>query len=112
MNRLDEVAKCFSHSIQLNPASPEVYLNLGLVFKDGSSIDKAEICLQRALELKPDYFEAYTNLGVIQADEAAQCLLRAVNLKNNYPEACNNLGLVFYSANRAAGGVALFSVSA
>ena len=60
-----EAEKCFRQALILQPDSPEVYLNLGVMFQDAHKYDDAQPCFQQALELKPGYPDALAGMAML-----------------------------------------------
>jgi len=70
---------------------PEIYNNLGVVFKRLGREKDARIAYQKAIDLKSDYPEALNNLAVIDIENlnyeaAKEKLLESVSLDENYAE--------------------------
>ena len=53
-NKLDEAAACYQQSLQLNPNSAQVHLNLALLFAAQGKLDEAAASYQQALRFNPD----------------------------------------------------------
>lgn len=60
-----EAEKCFRQALVLQPDSPEVYLNLGVMFQDAHKYDESQTCFQQALERKPGYPDALAGMAML-----------------------------------------------
>jgi len=64
---MDGAARAYEKAIELDPASPDAFFNLGYVYARTKSYEKAEAMYARAVELEPGYMdEALSNLAVVQ----------------------------------------------
>ena len=52
LNRLEEAAEAYKHTIALNPDDPEGYSRLGAVLSDLGQRDEARIAFKKALAVK------------------------------------------------------------
>ena len=100
-----EAAAAYRKAIVLEPRSPGVQLNLGVVLRALGRLDEAATALQSAVSLLPTLAEAHYNLAVVrraQGDlEAAQdSYQRAVALSPDFVEAHCNLGNVLHALGR------------
>ncbi len=68
-NRLAEAREASISAISHNPASPDGYVKLGLVFQKLNILDSAEIHYRRALRIDPEYMDAHYNLACVQAQK-------------------------------------------
>lgn len=97
--RLDEAAPRYERSIELNPASAEAWMNLGVIQADLGR-DQAIASIERALALKPDWPIALDNLGTAHArlgrwSSALEYHEKALALEPDFPEAHRNRALVY-----------------
>lgn len=100
----------------LKPTDPQVYNNLGVVFKKEGKKDEAREAYKKALSLNPDYPEALNNLGVIfmeeqSIDEAKELFNKASTQNPSYPEPYFHLALIAESLGdyqQAIGNYELF----
>lgn len=99
-------------AVQLGPAVPEAWNNLGTVLKDLNQPDEAMSAFQKALSLRPGYAMAHNNVGNLlgQAGDAAgaeAALRRAIQLDPNYAEAYSNLAHLLTRQGKLEESVAL-----
>ena len=59
----------YARVVELRPAFPEAYNNLGVAFKKKGDMDKALESFNQALKLRPDYNEAWSNRGWVYAEQ-------------------------------------------
>ena len=55
----------FTRALKLKPDAAEVYLNMGVAYRDLVEYDRALAAYDRALQLKPDYAEAHLSRALI-----------------------------------------------
>ena len=94
----DALAKFLSANIQ-EPANPEPFNNIGLIYKKKNNFAQAENYYKKAIALKPDYSECLNNLGVMkdamgESLEAAIYLKKAINADTTYADAYFNLAVL------------------
>jgi protein O-GlcNAc transferase len=99
-------------SIRIDPKSPQVHNDLGVILGGNGKAVEAAACFERAVALAPGYAEAHDNLGVAlsqqgQHVEAIACFERALVLKPNFAlaeqhffRAHNNLGNILMEQGR------------
>jgi len=84
---------------ELNPHSPDVHYNLGVMQQQTGALAGALASYLRAVELRPDYFEALSNLALVytgldELREARAACERALRVRPDDPMVLNNLGTV------------------
>jgi len=89
------VSKAFAQE-ENNPDNDKAYLELGLSYRSGGQLKKAEECLKKSLELNPNNEKAYVALGLLYKDQselkkAEECLKKALELNPNNERACIEL---------------------
>lgn len=99
--KLIEAERAYRQALQLAPADPQAWANLGCTLWKLDRNTEAEEALRRAIALRPDLFEAYNNLGgVLEAlgrlEEAGQQYRKAISLDAKQPQPYCNLGAVLH----------------
>ena len=99
--KLIEAERAYRQALQLAPADPQAWANLGCTLWKLDQNTEAEEALRRAIALRPDLFEAYNNLGgVLEAlgrlEEAGQQYRKAISLDAKQPQPYCNLGAVLH----------------
>lgn len=89
----------------LKPTDPEIYNNLGVVFKKLGLKNEADEAYRKALGLNPDYPEALNNRGVLLMedqiiDQAETFFVKATQLKSDYAEPYFHLAIMFESGGK------------
>jgi tetratricopeptide (TPR) repeat protein len=79
------------------PDVPEIYYNLGNLFKQQNQLEAAITYYQWAVALNPNYVDAYLQLGTSlhasgQHEKAIACYQQAIFLNPSLPDAYYNLG--------------------
>ena len=97
MNQLKNAVSSYHRIINLNPNLPEVFINLGRVYKAMHNLNKAMASYQEALNVKPDIAEAHNNIGNIlqllgNFPEAIASFGKALKINPSYALAFHNLG--------------------
>ena len=114
VNRLDEAHKEFQEALRLQPGSPEVACNLGMLFWKKGKLLEAESQYREAVRVARGYSRASDELaffllagkGKRQVDEkkfheAEETYREVIRLSTNYAFAYNNLGyLLIADPNR------------
>ncbi|MCB9989686.1 MAG: tetratricopeptide repeat protein [Rhodospirillales bacterium] len=95
--KYDEAEKCARKATEINPASPEAWLNLGTALVKLDRLEDAAASWEKALEIRPDYAFAWSNLGSVLRDmgklsDSEEACRKALELQPQYPEAICNLG--------------------
>ena len=96
-NRFEEAAQFLGHKIQEMGPSPELYVALGIVYREAKQAAEAMRAFERAIANKEDYAQAYFYLAA-QLDqlgrkqEAQANLNRTLQLDPNHSDAMNYLG--------------------
>lgn len=104
LGQFDQAILCFSQVIEINPAFPDAYNNLGNSLLKTSAINEAKSAFQNAINLNPNYFIAHNNLGKAHIENreltsAKLHLKEALRLKPDYIDAFMNLGTVYLLSN-------------
>jgi len=88
---------------EMDPANPEIQLNIAIAYRDMKELDKAIRHLNKALELKPSYPEAQNEFGNIYAgmkdwDKALASFMKAAqnDMYTKRHIAYDNIGTVYY----------------
>lgn len=100
-------------AIDLDPASPTVQANYGLVLAARGQLDQAIDSYRKALSLRSDLPEVHHNLAFALAQfgatqEAIAAYRKAIALRPTYPQAWNNLGNVLQDAGQTAEAIDAF----
>ncbi len=87
-------------AISINPADPEVFNNLGVVYKKQGNLEKSREFYMKAQGLSQEYPELLNNLAVLEMDEekfsdAINLLQKALEISPSYPEANFNLAYLY-----------------
>jgi tetratricopeptide (TPR) repeat protein len=97
----DAALHSFDESIKREPAASvanaDVYLDMGITYRDAGDLRRAAIAYRHALSLRPDFWEAHSNLGVVlhdqnKFDEAIAEYRTAKRLNPDEASVRNNLG--------------------
>jgi FkbM family methyltransferase len=88
----------FQRAVELEPQSPDVLNNLGILYSKQANYQAAVDALRKAIHLNPNYPAAHNNLGIALASSyrtplAVAAFRRAIALAPNFTEAHSNLGL-------------------
>jgi tetratricopeptide (TPR) repeat protein len=89
----------FEEALKSNKQDPEIYNNLGLIYKKLGKLNEAQKSYEQALSLKENYPEALNNLGVVwitKGDllQARSSFEKASSLKSDYAEPRFHLALL------------------
>jgi tetratricopeptide (TPR) repeat protein len=88
-----------------NPEAFIAYNNLGTIYRDKGSYDKALSMFQKAVELRPDDTFHYSNLGSVyglmgEPAKAVPLFKKAIELHPDRIGAYNNLGIAYISLGK------------
>jgi len=97
--KLDEALTKFIEASLKNPQDPEVFNNIGLIYKKKNDYAKAEEYYRKALTLNPSYAEGLNNMGVLKSAlgdplAASVYLKKAITVDSTYADAYFNLGVL------------------
>lgn len=97
--KYDEALAKFLEADMKSPNDPEVFNNIGLIYKKKNDLARAESFYKKALQFKPNYPECLNNLGVLRTAagdplEAAIYLKKAITLDSTYAAAYFNLAVL------------------
>ena len=96
-SRYDEAERFLAGKLEELGDPPELYLALGLVYREAKQVEEAMRAFERAIAQKDDYAQAHFYLAA-QLDqlgrrpEARASLRRTLELNPNHPDAMNYLG--------------------
>ncbi len=89
----------FEEAIRIDPSYAEAYNNLGLVYTQSGTDDKAEKAFRSAIDASPDFADAHQNMGALliisDAPGAIRELEKAVALQPQMLKAHYNLALAY-----------------
>jgi DNA-binding transcriptional MerR regulator len=96
----EEAALAYREAIGADPAYADAHCNLGSVYFNQGSRDRARACFERAIDLEPGHVEANLNLGTIleeltRNDEALHCYRAALETDPLYADVHVSLGLLY-----------------
>ena len=99
-NKKETGLKYIEESIQINPESPQYYINYGLFILQEKQFDKAYEIFNKAYSINKTIPEIHFNLGVVSCklsknNEAIIHFKNALNIKPDYAEALTNLGSTY-----------------
>ena len=113
-NNHDEALIFFNKCLEINKNLPDIYFNLGLIFKKKGLLDLSVKNYEEAIKLNPEFLDAYINLGVVfeQQERNDDCLAVLQELikkdKNNY-KAYFNLGNILKKIGRFEDSISAYS---
>ncbi len=95
----------YRRSLELEPAAPDVWLNLGRLLHERGEVAEAERCYREAVALQPGEPVALFDLGVALQDqarpeEAAAAYERVLALDGSFADAHYNLAAVYETLGR------------
>jgi tetratricopeptide (TPR) repeat protein len=93
------------HALELQPAFPEAFYDLGVIEQGRKNWDLALAYYQRAIDQQPDYWPAWNNMGntfftMGQQTRAVDCFDRTLRLNPDYWPAQYNIAIVHYLSGR------------
>ncbi|MEW6455363.1 MAG: tetratricopeptide repeat protein [Acidobacteriota bacterium] len=93
----------FHTALQIDPKSPEVNYNVGLIYLNLEDYEDAYLYAQRAVDTKKFYLEGYDLLGnayfrLEEFDKSIQAFKKTVQLNSDDAQAYYNLGCAFFAA--------------
>ena len=105
LGRLNNAFTAFKKTISLNSNFPEVYINLGALFKRQGKFEEAMNSYKKALLIRPNYAEVFFNMAIIYKAqdnfaEAIKCYEKALSIKPDYADAYINLGIIMKEKNQ------------
>ena len=85
VQQLDKAVSYYKKAKVIDNSVPELYYELGRIFKIQSNVDEARKCLEEAVDLAPDYAEAYGVLATLyfqtnQLEKAVDAFQKALDL--------------------------------
>jgi tetratricopeptide (TPR) repeat protein/glycosyltransferase involved in cell wall biosynthesis len=113
MGQVEPAIAHYREGIQLNPAEPKLYNNLGAALKAIGQYAEAEAAYRAALERKAQYPEVYLNLGNLarqqnQFDRAITFYQQALEQQPNYADAFHSLGWIEQQRERYTEAIAYY----
>ncbi len=101
-------------AIDLDAASPESWVNLGLIELEGANAIGAINCFDHAIRLDPACAEAWSGKGVAcnklkRHDDALAHYAQAIKLKPDYAETYNNQGITLSELKRLNDALASYA---
>ena len=97
--RLPEAVSCLKAASDIQPSSPLLWFNLGVISQKACLQDDAIAAYQKAISLNGRYLEAHINLGNVFRDrgaftESIRSYRAALSLNPSHADVHNNLGVV------------------
>ena len=110
---IDDAVRGYAKALVLNPASADVYNNLGVALRAQGKLQAAIACYQRSLAMRPNHSDVYSNLGnalreLGHLNDAAANHQQAVHLSPDSSQAIYNLGLVLRDLGHLKEALACF----
>ena len=111
--RYEEAVFLLKRACELQPLNPDVFYNLGNVYKDEELWDSAIACYEKTLELSSSYPEALNNLGLClkeieRYDYSVDVLHRAICIRPGFAGAWLNLGNTLREQSRFTEAIASY----
>ena len=108
-----EAASSYRKAIKLQPGTPELYFNLGIVLGHLDQLEEAEACYIEATRLNPRFFEAYGNLGTLyqrqgKLNDAIQSYQKGLHINPQDPRGHFNLGTALRDEGRLDDAISHF----
>ena len=108
--KLEEAIEAYKKAIEITPANPEAYNNMGVTLNDQRKLEEAMDAYKKALAIRPDYSAAYNNMGITlkeqgRLDDAIGALQEALAIKHDYAEAYNNMGNALREQGKLEGAI-------
>ena len=96
-DRFDDATRFLGKKLEELGQPPELYVALGIVYREAKQAQEAMRAFQRAIDLKSDYAQAHFYLAAQldqlgRRDLARKSLLRTLAIDANHPDAMNYLG--------------------
>ena len=100
----------------MQPASPNIYTQIGRLYQDLMQSDKAKDAYEKAVELDPDNALAFQGLSNVYRrkglnQETADAALRAISLLHRLPQAHFNLGVAMARGGQPDRAVVAFETA-
>ena len=97
---IPEASKCYQELISQGCNDHRVFCNYGVILKNLSKLQEAEMLYRKAIKIKPDYAGYHNDLGLIfkslnQLKEAEISTRKAIEIKPDYLNAHLNLGNIW-----------------
>lgn len=111
--RMPEAVTCLKAATDLQPSSPLVWFNLGVIAQKSGLHDEAIAAYQRAVSLNSRYLEAHINLGNVFRDrgafaESIKAYRTALTLNPSHADVHNNLGVALKETGQIDEAVAAY----
>lgn len=109
----ERAVSCFKQAIDLDPADPDTFSNLGNALLDSNQMDDAQIAFQRALQIDPLNVFALSNYGRLlvaknDLEKAEACFTEARSLDPSNIEVLNSLSSVLVDTDRFEDALVIF----
>ena len=96
----ERVLAAYQKSLEYDPESAEVHVNIGTVYFSMKRWGDAERHYRAAIELRPAYAMGWFNLGNVYDelhcwDQALECYLRSLEIEPEYADAHYNVALLY-----------------
>jgi tetratricopeptide (TPR) repeat protein len=109
-------AACFRRAVELCPAFPEAWNNLGNTLSEQGDLSRAAECFLRACHVQPEFAGAHFNYsqalaGLGRFDASIAACRRALGLAPRSAEFYNGLGTVLFDAQRIDEALAAYEAA-
>jgi tetratricopeptide (TPR) repeat protein len=96
-SRVAEAEPHYLASLALNPSSPEIHLDLGMLYEDRGDAVEAEAAFRMAIELRPNHVRAYARLAGLLGAQLPESDLQEIRslLEDPQTSQVHRAGLLF-----------------
>jgi len=112
-NQLDKEIKCFEKALELDPSRPQIWRNIGNIYRTKKMYPEAKPYYEESLRLRPDhidtlYDKANVHFNLNETDDAEKCYDKILELDPNHPDANSDKGAVLCKKEMYADGIPFF----
>lgn len=112
-NKLDQEMKCFKKALELDPSRPQIWRNIGNIYRTKKMFPEAKPYYEESLRLRPEhvdtlYDKAFVHFNLNETDEAEKCYDKILEIDPNHADANSDKGVVLCKKGKYVDGIPFF----
>lgn len=112
-NKLDQELNCFKEAIKLDPSRPQIWRNIGNIYRTKRKFEEAKPYYEESLRLRPDHVDtlydyALVHFNLNEIDQAEKCCDKILEIDPNHADANSDKGAALYMNGKYVDAIPFF----